>query len=476
MPVQSNNRQTYNELRRAHWENIASSRPSETFFSREYHRRLRELYSLAISPGQRVLEIGCGNGDLLAAVNPAYGVGVDFSPEMLAAARQRHPDLTFIEADAHELAAEGPFDAIILSDLVNDLWDVQAMLENLRPLCHAGTRVVMNFYSRLYQPTLTAAGSLGLARQLLPQNWLTPEDVANLLYLAGFEVIRQQQEILLPLPIPLLRELSNKILVKVWPFSIFAWTSLLVARPRPEPAQAASVSVIIPARNEAGNIEAAFQRVPKMGSHTEIVFVEGHSRDDTYAAIERAIAAHPEWDAKLFKQPGKGKADAMRLGYEKASGEVLMILDADLTVRPEDLPRFYDALVSGRGEFINGVRLVYPMQEQAMRFLNLLGNKFFSMAFSWLLGQPIKDTLCGTKVLYRRDYDRIAANRAYFGDFDPFGDFDLIFGAAKQNLKIVDLPIRYQERTYGETNIDRWRHGLLLFRMVAIAAFRLKFV
>ncbi len=475
MPVQ-NDRKNYVDHRRAHWENIACTRPPETFFSREYHRRLRELFSLAISPGQRVLEIGCGNGDLLAAVKPAQGVGVDFSLEMLALARQRHPGLTFLEADAHELALTGPFDAIILSDLFNDVWDVQTVLERLRPLCHPGTRLVLNSHSRVYQPALVAAGSLGLARQLLPQNWLTPEDITNLLYLAGFEVIRLEKEILLPLPVPLLREFCNKILIKLWPFSAFAWTNLFVARLAPQVAAPTSVSVIIPARNEAGNIEAAFQRVPKMGSHTEIIFVEGHSKDDTYATIERAIAAHPEWDAKVFKQPGKGKADAMRLGYEKASGQVLMILDADLTVRPEDLPRFYDALVSGRGEFINGVRLVYPMQEQAMRFLNLLGNKFFSLAFSWLLGQPIKDTLCGTKVLYRRDYDRIAANRAYFGDFDPFGDFDLIFGAAKQNLKIVDLPIRYQERTYGQTNIDRWRHGVLLFRMLAIAAFRLKFI
>jgi glycosyltransferase involved in cell wall biosynthesis len=213
-----------------------------------------------------------------------------------------------------------------------------------------------------------------------------------------------------------------------------------------------------------------------MGSHTELIFVEGHSKDNTFEALQQAIARHPERDARVFQQTGKGKADAVRLGFDKARGDILMILDADLTVRPEDLPRFYEALVSGKGEFINGVRLVYPMQEQAMRFLNLLGNKTFSLLFSWLLGQPIKDTLCGTKVLWKRDYEKIVANRSYFGEFDPFGDFDLIFGAAKQNRRIVDMPIRYQERTYGQTNIDRWRHGMLLFRMVAVAAFRLKFV
>jgi SAM-dependent methyltransferase len=475
--LQVSTRDEYNTLRRAHWDGIARTRPAAGFFSREYHRRLREVYGLLLSPGQRILEIGCGRGDLLAALKPSAGVGVDFSAEMLGQARQRHPSLTFIQAEAHGLRLEQTFDAIILSDLVNDIWDVQDVLSSVRTHCAPDTRLILNVHSRVYQPALSGAGGLGLATPLLAQNWLTPEDVENLLHLAGFEVIRRQREILLPLPIPLVRDLCNKVLVKLWPFNALAWTNVFIARPRATvTAKKPTVSVIVPARNEAGNIEAAFQRLPEMGSRTELVFVEGHSRDETYAAIEKAIQAHPERPAVLFKQTGKGKADAVRLGFEKASGEVLMILDADLTVRPEDLPRFYEALTGGTGEFINGVRLVYPMQEQAMRFLNLIGNKLFSMAFSWLLGQSIKDTLCGTKVLWKRDYERIVANRAYFGEFDPFGDYDLIFGAAKQNRKIVDMPIRYQERTYGATNIDRWRHGLLLLRMVLVAAFRLKFI
>jgi glycosyltransferase involved in cell wall biosynthesis len=213
-----------------------------------------------------------------------------------------------------------------------------------------------------------------------------------------------------------------------------------------------------------------------MGRGTELVFVEGHSSDDTYFVIEREIASHPERQCQLLRQTGSGKGDAVRLGFDQARGEVLMILDADLTVAPEDLPRFLRALQSGKGDFINGVRLVYPMEKQAMRFFNLLGNKFFSLAFSWLLGQSVKDTLCGTKALWAADYRRIAAQRAYFGDFDPFGDFDLLFGAARLNLKIVDLPVRYRERTYGTTNIERWRHGALLLRMVLFAARRMKFI
>jgi glycosyltransferase involved in cell wall biosynthesis len=235
------------------------------------------------------------------------------------------------------------------------------------------------------------------------------------------------------------------------------------------------VSIVVPARNEAGNIKEIFARTPDLGRSTELVFVEGHSTDGTWSAIEHEMAAHPRRRSQLHRQTGVGKGDAVRLGFSKASGGILMILDADLTVPPEDLPRFYDALRTGQAEFVNGVRLVYPVETQAMRFMNLVGNKFFSLAFSWLLGQPVKDTLCGTKALSKTDYELIAANRAHFGDFDPFGDFDLLFGAAKLGLKIVDLPIRYRARRYGATNISRWRHGLLLLRMTLVAARRIKF-
>ncbi|MGH8458126.1 MAG: glycosyltransferase family 2 protein, partial [Nevskiales bacterium] len=341
------------------------------------------------------------------------------------------------------------------------------------------TRLIINTYSRLWELPLALAQRLNLAKPRLNQNWLTPEDIGNLLHLSGFEVIRHWPEVAWPLPVPLLSGLFNRWLVRFWPFRLLAMTNFILARPRPASGaemRAPRVSVIVPARNEAGNIQDIFARTPEMGSGTEMVFVEGHSSDDTYAVIEREMAAHPGRRCQLHRQTGTGKGDAVRLGFAHATGEVLMILDADLTVQPEDLPRFHEALLSGQGEFINGVRLVYPMEDRAMRFLNLVGNKFFSLAFSWLLGQPIKDTLCGTKVLWKRDYDQIAANRSYFGDFDPFGDFDLIFGAARLGLRMVDLPIRYRSRTYGATNIQRWKHGWLLLRMVVFAARRIKFV
>ena len=470
----------YRARRQSHWDRVAKALATSRSLGGAYHRRIQRIYRFLVPAGQRVLEVGCGSGRLLDAVKPSVGVGVDFSMESLRQARARYPHLAFVQADAHALPLRPMFDTIILSDLVNDLWDVEQAFNQLLGAADEHTRLILNFYSRVWEPPLWAAQRLGLATHVLAQNWLTVQDMYNLLRLADWEPTRNWVEILLPLDVPVIGEVVNRFLAKLWPFTQATLTHFVIARPaatsKRSRRQPPRVSVIVPARNEAGNIAEIFARTPEMGAGTELIFVEGHSHDDTFGAIERAIAANPARCARVLKQQGRGKGDAVRLGFAEAQGDVLMILDADLTVAPEDLPRFYDALVSGKGEFINGVRLVYPMEKQAMRFFNLIGNKVFSMAFTWLIGQPVKDSLCGTKVLWASDYQRIAANRSFFGDFDPFGDFDLLFGAARLNLEIVDLPIRYRERTYGQTNIQRWKHGWLLLRMVLFAARRIKFV
>jgi SAM-dependent methyltransferase len=470
----------YQKERRMHWERFAQLLGRWSGWGGSYHKRLRRVYGNIIPPGRRIFEIGCGEGDLLAALEPSLGVGVDLSGTMIHRAKAAHPDLHFSQADAHFLPFETKFDVIILSDLINELWDLQAVLAQIAPLTHARTRLVINTYNRLWEFPLNVAERFGLAKPSLNLNWFTVDDVTNLLDLEDFEPIRTWQEVLLPLPLPGIAQFFNRFLVRFWPFRHLALTNFIAARPAAGSSMASRslprVSVIVPARNEAGNIPAIFKRVPKLGAETELVFVEGHSRDDTYAAIEKAIAAHPEQLSQAFQQTGEGKGDAVRLGFEKATGDVLIILDADLTVPPEDLVRFIDVLVSRKGDFVNGVRLVYPIEDEAMRAANFIGNKFFSTAFSWLFGQPVKDTLCGTKGMWRDDYQLLAENRAYFGKLDPFGDFDLLLGAARMNLKIVDLPVRYRSRTYGETNIQRWKHGWLLLRMLALAARRLKFI
>ncbi|HEY0551296.1 MAG TPA: glycosyltransferase, partial [Verrucomicrobiae bacterium] len=378
-------------------------------------------------------------------------------------------------ADAAEFETHEKFDYIVMSDLVNDVPDVQRVFERARRNATPETRLVLSFFNSLWRPVLSVAQKFGLKAPTLPQNWLSLDDVRNLLHLAGWEVIKYDVRMLWPVRTPLIERFLNRWVAPV--LKHFCLTCFVVARPLPqvEPDKHYRCTVVIPARNEAGNIEDAVKRVPEMGRGTEIIFIEGGSKDNTWEEIQRVAKAYPNRDIKMMKQQSKGKGGAVREAFATATGDILFILDADLTMPPEELPKFYEAARSGTADFINGVRLVYPMEDEAMQFLNMIANKCFGITFSWLLGQSIKDTLCGTKVLFRSQYELIARNRSYFGDFDPFGDFDLLFGAAKLNLRIIDLPIRYRARTYGETNISRWKHGWLLLRMTVFAAKRLKF-
>jgi SAM-dependent methyltransferase len=445
--------------------------------ARGYRRQLAHYYRLLIPAQSRVLEIGCGDGELLTQLPNRDVTGVDLSPRQIERAQPRLPQATFHVQAGEHLDLTGKFDAVILSETLNHAIDAQAILERVHTVSTPETRLIVNYHSNLWSPLFTLARWLGLRAPAPQSNWLATADVKNLLTLADWEVVQTEHHILVPLHLGGVGPWINRIFAPLLP--LFCLTVFIVARPRrrsTENPPALFVSVIIPARNEAGNIAAAVARTPQMGAWTELIFVEGHSRDDTWAQIQHVAAAHPELRIKTLRQTGRGKGDAVRAGFAAASGDILMILDADLTMPPEELPKFYHVIATGRAEFANGVRLVYPMDERAMQFLNLCANKAFGLIFTWLLGQPVKDTLCGTKVLRRAHYENIATNRAYFGDFDPFGDFDLLFGAAKQNLKIADIPIRYRERTYGETNIQRWRHGWLLLRMVIFAARKLKFV
>ncbi|NPU67785.1 glycosyltransferase [Bradyrhizobium sp. 83012] len=453
----------------------AGWRDRAAFFHGEDACYLRFL----IPPGSRVLEIGCGLGDTLASLQPSYGVGIDFSEAQIALARSRHPDLTFVAGDAEDpatlAAVTGPFDAILVLDTIGSLDDCQQFIEQLHSLCTRETRLVIGYFSHLWYPLLKAAEAMGLRMPQPEQNVLSPADLRNLAQLADFDPVKSEQRVLSPLRLYGVGRFANRFLSVLPGLRALALRHYLVARSmRCVSDDVRSATVVIPARNERGNIEPAVQRIAEFCSDIEIIFIEGHSRDGTYEEMERVRAAFPDHDIKLMRQPGKGKADAVFTAFDAARGDVLMILDADLTMPPEQLPKFFEALRSGKGEFINGSRLVYPMDEGAMRFLNLIANKTFSYLFSWLLNQRYTDTLCGTKVLRRSDYLRLKAGKAYFGDFDPFGDFDLIFGASKLNLKTIDLPIRYAARSYGETQISRFRHGWMLLKMVVFAFFKIK--
>ncbi len=478
----------FKESIREYFDQIAPQLDQWSNRNRYYYRDIEELHQFLVPAGKRVLEVGCGTGDLLAAVAPATGVGIDFSEPVLEIARSKYPHLSFHCLDAETFLVSDlernrepavPFDFILLS--LGYLGDIQAVLQQLHPFCNSQTRVILTFYNFFWGPLLHFAEIIGQRRPQPPQNWLSMGDVENLLAITGYEPIKLGRRCLFPKAIPGISKVINRYLGPLPLINSLCLTSYVVARPLahiPPPAlRGQRCSVIIPARNEAGNIRNAIARLPHLGEQTEVIFVEGHSQDETWGEIQQVLQEYQgHLTIKALQQTGKGKADAVRLGFAKATGDILMILDADLTVPPEDLQHFWDVIVSGQGEFINGSRLVYPRSTKAMPWLNTVANKVFALLFSFLLGQPMKDTLCGTKVLWREDYLKIAAGRDYFGDFDPFGDFDLLFGAAKLNLHIVEVPVRYQSRSYGQSNIAHFREGLILLKMCLYASQKLKFL
>ncbi|MGC9977134.1 MAG: glycosyltransferase [Syntrophales bacterium] len=425
-----------------------------------------------------ILQIGCGTGNLIASLEASRKVGIDFSPKMVEVAREKFTGIEFRVDDLEALQTDEKFDYILLVNVIGYVDDIQASLYGLKKICKPDTRIIVVYFNYLWQPILKIAEWLGLRMRRPIMHWLPPQDIRNIMKLSDFETVKADYQILMPVYIPVISTMLNRIIVKMPFFRKLALNEIVIAKTCEKRGDGddTTCSVVVPCRNEKGNIENVVKRTPDMGKHTEVIFVEGHSQDETLAECCRVQKVYPDKDIKVMVQDGKGKADAVRKGFREAKGDVLMVLDADLTIPPESLPKFFEAIVSGKGELVIGSRLVYQMEKEAMRTLNLLGNKFFSAMFTYLLDQRIRDTLCGTKVLWRKDYEKIVAGRSYFGDFDPFGDFDLLFGAAKLNLQIVEIPIRYRERTYGSTQIDRFRHGWLLLKMTAFAMKKIKFI
>lgn len=444
---------------------------------RHYHELVRRNLKALVPEGAKVLEVGCGLGDLMASLRPGLGVGLDLCPGMVERARVRHPNYVFHATAVESFECDERFDYVVMCDTLNDVYDVEVVLARVRTFAHARTRLIVTFFNHLWRPVLAAAARVGWKSPTPAQNWLSEHDMGGLLRISGWEVVRSEARILWPIRTPLWEPLLNRWMAPFLRHLCLA--QVLVARPTADASEKRhfTCSVVVPARNEAGNIEPTVRRIPELGAGTEVILVEGGSADDTWKEMQR-VAASPtcRHSVKVLRQSGRGKKQAVVDAFEAATGELLFILDADLSVPPEELGKFYAALHSGLGEFANGVRLVYPMEAGAMRFLNMVANRFFRAGFSFVLGQPIRDTLCGTKVMFRADYQAMSRLADQLGKDDPFGDFDLLFGAARLSLRMVDIPVHYRARTYGETNIRRWHHGLQLLRLLGQGARRILFL
>ena len=461
-------------LDRAKW-----LRKGKTFHNEDI-KFLREI----VPQDSNILELGCGNGHLLSSLKPKYGLGIDFSKNLIKEAKKKYTKLDFMEADIESLPSsintKKTFDFIVISDTIGYLEDVEETLSSLHKYCNKNTRLIVSYYSPLWAPLLSLASYMKLKMSNVHSTLLTPTDISNFLHGAKFDSVRIERKILIPFKMFRLERIINRFLAPLPILSHICLRHYNISRSLEtvKTNQELSASIIIPCKNELGNIKDAISRIPRFTKNLEVIFVEGNSKDGTWEEINAVIknnkAKKSGLSIKAYKQPSKGKADAVFYAFNKASNDILFILDGDLTVAPETLEKFWKKISSGDAEYINGTRLVYPMDNNAMRFLNYIANKIFSILFTWLLGQRFTDTLCGTKVISKENYFRAKKKNSNLGNFDPFGDFFIIFGASRLCLKITEVPIRYKARAYGETQISRFSHGLLLIRMLVFAFLRLK--
>lgn len=461
--------------RRRQQEGIAARRNEYVRANRYFYDRLKRTLQYIIEPGKRVLELRCETGHLLAATKPAFGVGVEISDAMVEIAQKLNPELRFVKCELEEFSLNETFDYVIFSHIF-DTVDILRAFERIRQHCTPETQLIVINYNQIWEPLLELASKLGLRARFVEPNWVSENDVRGFLKLAGFRPVRKYRQILFPKWIPLISNFVNGFLARLPGLRRFCLMQIMVAQAMREPSKEedVTVSVIVPCRNEAGNVEQAVNRIPQMGRGTEILFCDDKSTDGTADEVRRMQELHRDKEIRLIAGPGIGKAENVWTGFRAARGDVLMILDADLTVMPEELPMFLRALTGGRGEFVNGSRLVYPMQEKAMKFSNMIGNKFFGLVFSFLLDQRIKDTLCGTKVLWRKDWLRMERNLGSWGIKDLWGDYELLFGASKLHLEIVEVPIHYQERIHGVTKMTKvFANGWRMFKICWRAWYRL---
>ena len=447
---------TRRAARRKLQDSIASERDRWILDNSYYYDRIKRLLRFIIEPGKRVLEVRCQTGHLLAALQPSFGVGAEISENLVAVARKNHPQLQFIRCDPEDVDLGQEFDYVVVSHIF-DTVDIQTTLDRVRAHCKPETRVLVINYNQLWEPLLRLAGTMGLRSPCVEPNWISDEDLRGFLRLSSLRHLRTHQIFLFPKYIPLISWFLNDIVARLPGLRRLCLIQVLVARPEPVAAkeEEPSVSVIVPCRNERDNIQPAVERIPEMGKKTEIIFCDDKSTDGTADEVRRMQVMYPDREIRLLDGPGICKAENVWTGFRAANGDVLMILDADLAVMPEELPFFFRALVTNRGEFINGSRLVYPLPKTAMKFFNRLGNKVFGLVFSYLLKQRFKDTLCGTKVLWRKDWMRIERYIGSWGVRDLWGDYELIFGASKLHLEILEVPVHYQERVFGVTKMTR---------------------
>jgi SAM-dependent methyltransferase len=457
----------HNERIAAHFGGLASSYRQLKHRNRYYNQFLIRWCRSFIAPGQRILDVGCGRGDVLAELKPAGGVGIDLSQAMVEAAAAEFPNLSFRHAAVEDFDGEAGFDAALLINTAEYTFDMGAVIARCHRALRDNGKLLLTTANPLWSPVFHFASRLGLRIPECERLFVTNEDLVNLLRLHGFDVVYKRMSLLVPKYIPFLSDFLNNTWSRIPILRLLSSTQFIVARKVPAARREYSVSIVVPCYNERGNIERCIREVRKIGSRTELLFVDDGSKDGTAEAVDPAL--NPDIDVRVIRYtPNRGKGHAVTMGFNAASGDIVMILDADLTTMPEELAPVYEAFAAGHAEFVNGTRFIYPMEGRAMKWANYVGNKMFNILVSLVMECRVSDTLCGTKAMFRRNYISMEMGR------DPWGDYDFLFGAAQQRLLIRELPVHYRERLAGFSKMNSMKHTVNLLRMCWHGFFQVK--
>lgn len=440
-----------------------------------YYRNLSRIISNAIASNASVCHVGCDSPYLLKSLPQAKGTGICMTEKQKVFCETTDPDHRYTTMAQLQTLRE-KFDYIVITSL-GYFFDVQEVFHQIQILCHFRTRIIIINCNLLWEPLFYLGEKLRLRmpQSARRQNMVPTHHVINLLSLSRFQLVKWSSHILVPYFIPLVSWFFNRILASSFPFRYLSSTDIIIARPQITPPEPVTCSVIVPCKNEKGNIESLVRRIPALADETEIVLVDDRSSDGTGEEMRRCQKTWPDKKITVIEGPGISKGEAVRMGIEGAAGRLIAIFDADLAVLPEELPKCILPLLEGTADFVNTVRFVYPQQDGAMRWLNIAGNRGFSLLFTFLIRQRVSDTLCGTKVFWKEDYRNISGLKDYWLWRDRWGDFEQLLGASKLGLKIVEVPIHYAERTYGETKMkNRFQNGLHMLKLCLGGFIRLR--
>lgn len=390
---------------------------------------------------------------------------------------EKSHNLDFLNVDTNEdlnkiLINNTKYDCIVLSDMfeVND--DILGLLKLLKKNLNNDGTILLTSITPIWDGVLSILEMLNLKNKSKKRSYIHLNKLSAVLDTINFQITGKRTRQYFPFKLFYFGNIINNFLEIILYFFNFGIRSYFTIKEIEDTAEkdVLSKTIIVPAKNEEGNLNELINRIPYLGNNVEVIISCGISNDNTLGMAKSLKSDN--FIIKVIEQTSKGKANAVWEACEQSSNDLIAILDADLSVDPEELSSFFELIETKKCDFVNGTRLIYSMEKGSMRFINNFGNRLFQYVVSKIIRLPLTDSLCGTKVFKKNLYEKIKKWQSVVKIKDPFGDFDLLFAAAYSSQKIVEYPIHYRARKYGTTQIRRFKDGFKLIKYLSVSFYK----